>query len=460
MIMTGMKQYLYTLLTTLLLSQTAACGGGSTAPEEQTNELSVEEPSRIYPLEPLSCELSDMRQWVQANMLDYYLFYDQVSTPRLADYNDLNSLLSELRVKPFDQFSYITDAEQATAQFDAGQLFGFGQLMLVTDDRRLRVSHVYPGSSFYAAGIERGDYLLTINNKSPFELTQDEINGLYGIGGTSVTLDFGVQDNTGSIRNLTLTSGSYAATTVVDTRILEHAGSKVGYLAFTSFLETSRAELDTAFTQLQQENVSELILDLRYNRGGRVGVANKLASMILGNGVRSNTFITVALNEKYKAGNISIPFSQQTLALDLNRVIVLTTESSCSASELVINSLRPFMEVILIGQTTCGKPYGSLGRDACGKQMNALEFEFVNASNVGGYYAGINTDCAALDDLDHALGDPAETMLAAGLNYVATTSCQHVVANRQRSTGSPQTQPWREHEPPGISDMGGVLFRQ
>lgn len=453
------------IANTLLLLLLSGCGGGSSSGTNQfpdaTSETPADPPKRLYPETPLSCDLSDMRQWVNANMHDYYLFYNQVPILELDAYGSIEQLIHDMRVKPNDRFSYISDAEQSEAQFSFGLLFGFGQSMVVEQGidgtRRIRISLVETNSPFASVGVQRGDYLLTVNGKDPFTLSASEIESLYGQGAQSVEMMFTVLDKNNLERSFTLSSTEYEAQTVSATRVIESGDITIGYLAFNSFLETSKVELDDAFSAFAQSNISELVLDLRYNRGGRVSVANKLASQIAGRAAKGN-FVTVALNDKYTSENQSIPFLSEPLALDLTRVIVLTTASSCSASELVINGLRPFLDVVVIGEPSCGKPYGSLGRIACGKQMNALEYEFVNDSNSGGYYNGIEVDCTAADDLSRALGDTQENMLATALTYLATAQCPMLLAARDRKT-LPRVSTWHNIHP-AMSDISGSMLQE
>nr|MBX2885925.1 hypothetical protein [Granulosicoccus sp.] len=272
---------------------------------------------------------------------------------------------------------------------------------------------------------------------------ENDILAFFGVGTDPVTMAFTVRDSTGISRELSLTSTNFQIPTVMQRSEITQGADTIGYLMFDSFLETSRTELIDAFDAFDAAGINELILDLRYNRGGRVDIAALLASLILGQTGNEQIFTTFALNNKYEALNQSINFPTSTVETSLNRVVVLTTEESCSASELIINGLEPFMDVVVIGAATCGKPYGSVGREACEKQMNALQFEFVNANGVGGYYQGIAADCQVADDVDHGLGDQSEGLLSAGLAYLQDGTCQSGVT-REKPTA---IRSWRPYDP-------------
>ncbi len=408
-------------------SSTNDSNSSTSQPTDNTVQSAL--PTRNYPLQPLSCDISDMRQWVDANMRDYYLFYDQVPVVSLEGYSDLQTLIDDLQVKPFDRFSYITDAAASSAFFDEGQLFGFGWRLLRTSQSDVRFAFVYPRSPVAEQNVQRGDFLLAINGVNPLDMTAAQWDSFLGTGDDVVTVQLTVLDTTGETRTVAVTKETFPLDTVLDASVLPVGSNKVGYLAFTSFLETSNAELDEAFDSFREQQVTDLVLDMRYNGGGRISVANKLASKIAGPSFAGDVFAEISWNDKYSDFNEPFNMVVEDNALSLSRVIVLSTDDTCSASEMIINGLKPFVEVVQIGGTTCGKPYGSAPHEACGKAMNALRIRFVNANGVGDYFEGIPANCAAGDNVDFALGNPNESMLQAALDYVDTGSCQTSIAS-------------------------------
>src|SRR5205823_3270226 len=108
---------------------------------------------------------------------------------------------------------------------------------------------------------------------------------------------------------------------------------------------------------------------------------------------------------------------------NLSRVFVITGSGTCSASESIINGLTPYLQVIRIGGTTCGKPYGFVQTNNCGKAYFAIQFQGVNSQGFGDYASGFAPTCSAVDDVDHALGDPAEGRLSVALGYRSTGAC-------------------------------------
>ena len=270
---------------------------------------------------------------------------------------------------------------------------------------------------------------------------------------------FEVEDVDGTVRTFSITSQDVAQSPVNRTEIIETDTGKVGYVLFNTFspFESERS-LNEAFTQLEDEEIDDLVLDLRYNGGGLIAVAAQLGYMIAGedrtegktasllqyNEAAGNTNPTTGelvrpipfLSEAVGWTETTLPVGTPLSTVDLPRVYILTTGGTCSASELVINSLLGIdYEVIVIGDTTCGKPYGFLPTDNCGQTYYTIQFKSVNDKGFGDYSDGFspadstNTasvkapGCTVADDITKELGDPDEALLSAALFYRDTGTC-------------------------------------
>jgi len=259
-------------------------------------------------------------------------------------------------------------------------------------------------------------------------------------------------------------TGGNVALVPVQSTVLTVGTEKVGYLLFNDHVLTAEPALISAFGTLQTQGVTDLVLDLRYNGGGYLFIASEVGYMIAGGSGRpsltNQVFESTQFSSKRTGENETTTFEDRAClpnpttfnctssaplpSLNLSRVYVLVSGGTCSASEAVVNGLRGVdVEVHLIGDTTCGKPYGFFGQDNCGITYFPIEFQGVNAKGFGSYADGFVPGgsggagvpgCAANDDLDHALGDPAEGQLASALSYRASgnSACLPVaVANRQ-----------------------------
>ncbi|HNE91091.1 MAG TPA: S41 family peptidase, partial [Agitococcus sp.] len=170
------------------------------------------------------------------------------------------------------------------------------------------------------------------------------------------------------------------------------------------------------------------VLDLRFNSGGYMYVANELAAMIGGKKTANKLFQRYVFNKKNPSeyeyfDTKSYPSNQTLPYLNLNRLFVLTTKETCSASETIINALSPFMQVIRIGETTCGKPYGMSGTNNCDTVYFAINFKGENAFGQSVPTTGFTPTCLAYETLSDALGNPQEGLLANALYYRENNTC-------------------------------------
>ena len=179
--------------------------------------------------------------------------------------------------------------------------------------------------------------------------------------------------------------------------------------------------------------MTDVILDLRYNGGGLVSVSQHLAGLV--GGVRTNTqvFVEFFHNDKNTSRNQVLRLEDPARAVDVPRLVVITTRASASASETLINGLRPFLPVTIVGGRTFGKPVGQYGFNFCDKVLFPVSFETRNASGEGDFFSGLRADCAAADDLDNALGDPEEASLAEALDFLRTGTCSPRASVASRS---------------------------
>ena len=204
------------------------------------------------------------------------------------------------------------------------------------------------------------------------------------------------------------------------------------------------AALDEAFAALSQAGVTELVLDLRYNGGGLVDVAVHLSSLIGGALTAGQSFATFTHNARNAFRNETLRFADATgAAPTLSRLIVITTRSSASASELVINGLRPFMPVVLIGDATYGKPVGQYLIEFCSKVLAPVSFSLKNANGEADYFDGFAPTCVAGDGIDRELGDPEEASLAEAFHYIRHGSCSAPMPDRPSPASRRRSRPAR-----------------
>jgi hypothetical protein len=385
------------------------------------------------------CTIPGQNLFVRNTLQEFYLWYRELPDPNTALFPSPEAYLEAVRHRPLDEsFSYIANESSSDAFFSDSQFIGFG-IGLKFEGQELRLTEVYPESPGSDAGLRRGYRIEAINGASVTDLVaRGEIGGAFGPSEIGYSAVIRFRDLAGVEREVRLTKRLVTIPTVSGTRVLDVDGRKVGYLAFRNFTEPSVGALTAAFDQLRAAGATELVLDLRYNGGGLVSVAQQLGGEIGGAATADQTFVRFVHNDKNSFRDMSLLFPALANSLDVTRLVVIATRSSASASELVINSLRPFLPVTVVGDTTYGKPVGQYGFRFCGKILFPVAFTGRNARNDPDYFGGIPADCRAPDDLEHELGDAAEASLAEGLRYIATGSCSATAAARARTAAAPR----------------------
>jgi C-terminal processing protease CtpA/Prc len=375
---------------------------------------------------PSSCTTTSQNLWVRNQLnLAYYWYQHLPSNVNPASFNSPESYLEAVRYRPIDNsYSYITTAAASDAFFSDSQAIKYGFTNQVrTED--IVVLQVWPDSGAADAGLERGDRIVQINGVSvAAHVANGTLSAAFGpdVVGQQASIVF--EKLSGERKSSQMTKRLATIPTVSVTRLFEVDGRRVGYVMFNNFVQPSTAALNDAFAALKTADANELVLDLRYNGGGYVSVAQHLASLI--GGTRTSGQVAFNYQHNDKLGpelNKVVRFTDPENALNLQRLFVIATHGTASASELVINALRAFIPVIVVGDTTYGKPVGSYLMPFCDKVLSAIAFSIKNANLEGDYFDGLPADCPAADDATHQLGDPEEASLAEALTYMRTGAC-------------------------------------
>jgi carboxyl-terminal processing protease len=371
-----------------------------------------------------NCSATTQKLYVRDVLSDLYFWYRHLPSVSPLNFPTPEAYLDAVRFRELDaSFSYITSRAASDAFYSDSQFIGYGFSMRV-DDTSVRVSQVFEDSPAAEAGLGRGDSIVEINGQSTAGLiATGAIGSAFGAAAEGVVTTITFHTRGGDRRTRTMVKRAVTIPTVSLARVFEVDGRKVGYVFFRNFVEPSYAALDEAFAMLKEEGVTELVLDLRYNGGGMVNVAVHLGSLMGGAVTRGQVFAEYRHNDKNTRRDQTLRFGEAPQALTLARAIVITTPSSASASELVINALRPFMPVTVVGGRTYGKPVGQYVMPFCEKVLAPVSFAMVNADGEGGFFGGIPADCHAPDDIAHDLGDANEGSLAEALRFIRTGAC-------------------------------------
>ncbi len=341
---------------------------------------------------------------------------------------------------PADRWSYYETTESFNRFFGDGRTVGFGVAVAGLEvqghpDQPLYVRYVDPRSPAAAAGVVRGDRVLSINGRAVAELISAGDFSALTASDTGQTLKLELSSGGGN-RSVTLQSASYDLVPVPTQQVVTSpAGRRVGFVMVKDMVTQAVSPATEAFASFRSAGVTDIVVDLRYNGGGYVSVARDIASLIGGSRSAGRTYASLRFNSQRAAeNNSSYSFNDPPQALGLQRVYILAGERTCSASEQLANGLRPFVDVVLVGDTTCGKPVGFVPHDDfCGNTYNVVNFESVNANNEGRYFDGLRPTCAVAEDWSKPLGSTAEPLLATALRHADGGSCTAPATARQRA---------------------------
>jgi carboxyl-terminal processing protease len=370
---------------------------------------------------------------------DFYLWYNHIpSTFNAQSYNDPKEEMIAIRAysnepgynSPVDRWSFgvlKTDWNQLSGGIGsvsgAASSGDFGMSVFFRIDGDLRVKLVERLSPAGIAGIQRGWRITKINGNSNIIISNSDfiVNNVF----YSANSTFTFLKPDGSSVDIPLTATTYPQQTVYLDSVYSISGKTIGYMVMNSFLgDTAQinGDLLKVMNNFANKKVTDIVIDLRYNGGGYVSLQQKLANYLVPSSTNGSLMMKETYNDKHQNYNTSLYFSK-TGPLNPNHVFFIVTQSTASASELLINNLKPYMTVKLIGPTnTDGKPVGFFPISAGDWYVFPVSFRSTNASNYGGYFDGFTPDAIVADGLDKNWGDISESCLAKAIKYITTGS--------------------------------------
>lgn len=430
---------MFILLAALTLT---ACGGGGSSVTDSTGQPNI-------------CQRSDINSQVFCALQQDYLWYRDLPASINPDNFRSPDELIHAVAAPQDRYSFIITRQEYEDRYINATFFGYGFSGIRTDDNTaLQIAYVYDGGSAAQNGLRRGDKIIAIEGVSVTRwlsqldagtVTNDDI---YGPNEAGVMRNFVWRKPDSSELAADFIKTEVTTNTVLHRSVTTQGSKRIGYLVFNTFIELSEAELEDAFAYFVAQGVNELVLDMRYYGGGLIRVANQLSTQIARNFVQGEVFVKYQYNDKNAAKNNTTLFSSGAgrSALNLPRLVVLTTEGSCSSSELVINSLAPFVDVVQIGSATCGKPVGQQPEIIGDYVLFAINFQTVNALDQGGYFSGLQPNCAVTASITGDWGVVTDPLYAEAVSYITSGNCSNVAvssaAARAKLTPTRLVAPW------------------
>ena len=351
---------------------------------------------------------------------------------------------------PYDRFSFLDRKGTVSEEIQNARSTSYGIYVLflqTTESARdnnnafLYVRMLDLNSPAYVAGIRRGDRILSINGNTKYDYNTQRAQNFKGINDAlnSESMTIKWQKPNGETLEKTITQSQYSINPILSQWVKDIDGKKVGYFAFSSFISiltnqgqfnSLHTNLQNMFTTFENQGVKHLIVDLRYNGGGSTYTAEYLANKLAPAAVTGKKMYYYKLNPIVQE-ELGDQFSPVTFNKNGNleplRVYFLVTDNTASASELLINSLSPHMDVQIIGsENTYGKPVGfwgiPIGKKAASADIYVTSFQMFNSEDFGDYFAGLAPNKIAREDFLKDFGDEQEGFIAEALYHIKNGS--------------------------------------
>lgn len=377
-----------------------------------------------------------VRAAILESMQEWYFWNEELPTVvNTTSYSSNEELLNAIIFKPLDRFSYLTTQEDFNNAFvgrNAGHGFGFA----FDATERLYITFVYEEAPAGKDGWQRGWEIIEINGKSiaSYKNSTGGYNFQLGTTDPGITNSFTFKLPDGTTTTRSNVKAEYQSNSVLHQEVIDVKDKKVGYWVYQSFKATAgqsptkSLEVDESMAFFTEAGIDELIIDLRYNGGGSVAVAEQINNYLIQASNSDKLMYTNQLNSLKTDLQKSVNF-KKTGSLNLDKLIFITSRGTASASELVINALDPYFEITLVGDNTFGKPVGSFPLSSYNKTLKDNNVELVpitfataNSEGKAEYFDGFPVDFAVGDSPQFNWGDPGDLRLAAALLVIENGS--------------------------------------
>lgn len=364
-------------------------------------------------------QLNEENEAFYEAMKEWYYWTDNIPNINPSSYSTIFDVLEAIVYKPLDRWSFIADWDEFYAYINNTEFVGYGVGFGRDNQGKTRINFIYNNVPMYDEGVRRGWILEAVNGN--VITPETNISSLLGPNQPGVNNDFLFTASDGSEVSFSLEKEVLAVNTVLHHEVIEQGGLKVGYLVLQNFSGSTKQELADVFQFFSEEQIDDLILDLRYNGGGLTSVAQQLSSLIAGSELAGEPFARYYYNANKQDRNRTEFFTQEAGSLGLDRLVVIATGASASASEMVINGLKPYMDVYIVGSDTYGKPMGAdVLRFNEVWAVAPITISVKNADDEGEFFDGIPADIPANDGLSFDFGDLEEPSLQQSLAFLTS----------------------------------------
>lgn len=354
-------------------------------------------------------------------MQEVYLWNNHLPSNVNPDaYETPAAYMEALRYEQYDKWSTVLTEEDFNAYFEEGTMVGYGFTVIADQSGNIWIAFVYRNTNASSNGVKRSWMISKIDGQS---VNKNNFGSLIGEPAIGASADFVFINELGTEVTKRLTVAEINLTPVLYSEVIDRENARIGYLVFQDFIETANTEIDEVFNAFSDSGITELIIDLRYNGGGSVSVAEHIAGWILGKNFANQPFLYYEHNPILSAmmdTMYTVPANAG--GFDLSRVFFIGTTNTASASELIITGVDPFIPSILAGSPTHGKPVGMYAIPIKNYITLPVCFKYSNSAHEGDFYSGIPPTLPAADDFSRNFGDPEEASLKVILDYIETNT--------------------------------------
>ncbi len=351
--------------------------------------------------------------------LKWYLWQDSLDVSGIDTTLEPEKFIKKLRFSKYDRWSYVEKEKDFYTYYNNCQYVGHGFGRIEDNEKNWRIGYVFEDSPMDKAGIKRGYKLLEINDTAVSYITKNKLWGnIYGANKVGKINSFKFEDLGGKCVSVKIPKAVVKENTIFCNKVFVINGVKIGYVVLHSFLNPAKEGLDSAFRYLKNQGVDELIFDLRYNTGGNLPVSQHAANLIAGNIAENKLYLKMKYNDAKQYLERKLMIKKLNNSLNIKRVIFITSKRTASASECLINGLKPHMNVTMIGTKTSGKPVGMHTFSYKGIVIVPICFQLVNVDEEGDYFDGMKPDFIVEEDFTKHLGDESEPCLKEAIHFI------------------------------------------
>ncbi|NVK30262.1 MAG: hypothetical protein HWE20_04620 [Gammaproteobacteria bacterium] len=379
--------------------------------------------------------LPEIKKWIYDHYHANYLWNSDIPDDIVIEDHSTAESLMDAMAYWRDRWSYIDDAGDHSAYFDEGQTEGYGgrwRWYQYTQARRYpRLLEVHSLSPANAAGLQRGDWIIEIDGNDLWEVDEQTYYATFDRwrenGEAIVTYE-----RNGTRSRERVGYRVFTLDTVKDEHIQTYGDKKIAYFRLTSFIEPSVDKIvDLYLSYNEHPDLDSIIIDLRHNGGGRTWITAFLTNWLLKNrtdplDLDAAPMIHYVHNENKRDDDETWTFysNEENVGLGFKNFVILTTDGTCSASELLISAIQPYAEQLYtVGDTTCGKPVGMEPVEQFDKILSAVTFKTLNALGEGEYFDGIPPDCPAEENLDSPIASDDDPLYAHAISLLTEQRC-------------------------------------